>query len=53
MIKHGGRFDFELAERDRMEKEQREGKQPEIKRLKKEDATPDSAVSADLWPGSY
>jgi hypothetical protein len=52
MIKHGGRFDFELAERERMEKTRMEGK-TEVKKAKKEDATPISAQSEEQWPGSY
>jgi hypothetical protein len=52
MIKHGGRFDFDFAEREKTEKDRREGKS-EIRRLKKEDATPDSAVSQEQWPGNY
>jgi len=52
MIKHGGRFDFEFAEREKMERDRLEGK-PEIRRLKKEGATPDSANSGEQWPGLY
>jgi len=44
MIKHGGRFDFEFVEREKMEKNRAEGK---------EGATPDSATSGEQWPGLY
>lgn len=50
-IWHGGRFDFELAERDRLEQEQHgDGKNLHGKN---QDGTPISANSEEMWPGSY
>jgi hypothetical protein len=51
LVRHAGRFDFELDERERREKEVREGiaQQPNNSR----DETPVSAESPEQWPGSY
>jgi hypothetical protein len=61
ILQHGGRFDFELAERERIQKETMEGlasiTKDSFKKKKKqrpEDATPISAESnEEQWPGSY
>jgi hypothetical protein len=61
LVRHGGRFDFELAERERLEKERTEAfasiTKDSFRKKKKampEDATPISAESAEeQWPGSY
>jgi hypothetical protein len=61
ILKHGGRFDFELAERERLEKERMDAfagiTKDSFKKKKKsrpEDATPISAESTEeQWPGSY
>jgi hypothetical protein len=60
LVRHGGRFDFELAERERLEKERTEAFASitkdsfKKKKAKPEDATPVSAESAEeQWPGSY
>lgn len=47
MIRHGGRFDFDFDENERMEKEGMEGGRS------KADATPSSAESEEQWPGLY
>jgi hypothetical protein len=51
LVRHAGRFDFELAERERREKEARDGIVQQAKHLK--DETPVSAESPEQWPGSY
>jgi hypothetical protein len=60
ILRHGGLFNFEFAERERIEKERMEGlasiTKDSFKRKKKhrpEDATPISAESEEQWPGSY
>lgn len=61
LVRHGGRFDFELAEMERLEKERTEAfasiTKDSFKKKKKpkpEDATPISAESTEeQWPGSY
>ena len=45
MIRHGGRFDFEAAEQEMREREEKIRKGP--------DATPSSAESEEQWPGAY
>ncbi|RDL35225.1 uncharacterized protein BP5553_07156 [Venustampulla echinocandica] len=57
--RYEGRYDFELAEQERREREAR-GEvvlEPVKKKKKKKksrgDDTPDSAVSEEQWPGSY
>jgi hypothetical protein len=45
MIKHGARFDFEAAEQEMREREEK---------LKKGlEATPSSVDSEEQWPGTY
>lgn len=60
IISHGGRFDFELAERERIEKERMDGFASitkdsfKKKKHRPEDATPITAESGEeQWPGSY
>jgi hypothetical protein len=60
ILRHGGRFDFEIAERERIEKERMEGLASitkssfKKKKHRPEDATPISAESGEeQWPGSY
>jgi hypothetical protein len=47
----GGRFDFELAERERHDREQLAD--PKNTQRKNQNATPVSAGSEEMWPGSY
>lgn len=49
IVSHGHRFDFELAERERRDREMRE----QGGRRRKADLTPESAESEEQWPGSY
>jgi hypothetical protein len=49
IVYHGGRFDFELAEQERRE---REG-QVESAATREKEETPISAASEEMWPGSY
>ncbi|KAF4632361.1 hypothetical protein G7Y89_g5766 [Cudoniella acicularis] len=49
--KHGNRYDFELAEQERLEREARGEKI--YTPIKKKNWTPQSAVSEEQWPGSY
>jgi hypothetical protein len=51
LVRHAGRFDFELDERERREKEATEGIVQQAKNLR--DETPVSAESPEQWPGSY
>jgi hypothetical protein len=51
LVRHAGRFDFELAEQERREKEARDGIVQQAKDLS--DETPVSAESPEQWPGSY
>ena len=55
MIKHGGRFDFELAERERLEKQGRDQQESRLGRHEGpvDERSPESAVSQEQWPGSY
>jgi hypothetical protein len=59
LVKNGGRFDFELAERERKEKEMVEGLASITKdSFKKKKARPEEAMSINAesdeqWPGTY
>jgi hypothetical protein len=53
LVRHAGRFDFELAEKERREKETREGMVQQAKDLNLSDETHVSAESPEQWPGSY
>lgn len=54
MIRHGGRFDVETAERERKEQEERErfGRERAENKNAVHDS-PESVESQELWPGSY
>lgn len=50
ITRHGGRFDFELAERERREREGNEDVVLEKRRKNKVEESPDGE---EQWPGSY
>ncbi|KAH8798928.1 hypothetical protein F5882DRAFT_186454 [Hyaloscypha sp. PMI_1271] len=59
LVKNGGRFDFELAERERKEKEMVEGLASitkdsfKKKKARPEEAMPINTESDEQWPGTY
>lgn len=59
LVKNGGRFDFELAERERKEKEMMQGlasitkESFKKKKARSEDAMPINTESDEQWPGTY
>jgi hypothetical protein len=54
MIRHGGRFDVETAERERKEQEERQRFDREMGGKKNAVTdSPESVESQELWPGSY
>lgn len=51
---HGTRLDFEMAERERLDRERRGETPREFDKRKRADVTPSSATSGEeQWPGQY